>query len=189
MSGKRYLYEDELKEGIIMNNIGNATLRYCGVRINAAAVDIQQIIEQLNISDEHRMWLTAYFVDRIPEWRIPMRDNVRPMEFPRLIALTARSLYANWDFDKGCLKKDDSQSIQNADGLPGMVKNVLLRNGYKTLEDVGKADPMQIISIPRLASSGYNTIIDCLDDHNIRHHLTKMSAYFFSKEKKKINIV
>lgn len=35
MSGKKYLYENELKHGIIMNNIGNATLRYCGVRIAA----------------------------------------------------------------------------------------------------------------------------------------------------------
>lgn len=189
MSGKKYLYENELKHGIIMNNIGNATLRYCGVRIAAKVTDVQQIIEKLNISDEHRMWLTSYFIGRIPEWRIPMRDDVRPMELPRLIALTARTLYANWDFDKGCLKEDSDQSIQNIKELPGIVKNVLLRNGYKTLEDIGKADSKQIISIPRLAASGYNTIIDCLDDHNIKHHLIKMSAYFFAKEKKKVNIV
>lgn len=189
MSGKRYLYENELKQGIIMNNIGNATLRYCGVRITAKVSDVQQIIEQLNISDEHRRWLVAYFVDRMPEWRIPMRDNVYPMEFPRLIALTARTLYANWDFDKGCLKKDVVNSIQETSGLSNRVKNTLLRNGYKTWEDIGKADPKQIISIPQLAAGGYNTIVDCLDDNNIKHHLNKMSTYSFTKEKKKINTV
>lgn len=189
MSGKKYLYENELKHGIIMNNIGNATLRYCGVRIAAKVTDVQQIIEKLNISDEHRMWLTSYFIDRMPEWRIPMREDDHPMEFPRLIALTARTLNANWDFDKGCLKTDIVNSIQKMPGLTNRVKNTLLRNGYKTLEEIGEADPKQIISMPQLAASGYNTIIDCLDANNIKHHLTKMSTYCFSREKKKINMV
>lgn len=118
-----------------------------------------------------------------------MREDVHPMEFPRLIALTARTLNANWDFDKGCLKTDIVNSIQKMPGLTNRVKNTLLRNGYKTLEEIGEADPKQIISMPQLAASGYNTIIDCLDANNIKHHLTKMSTYCFSREKKKINMV
>ena len=100
----RYKYEKEIRNGVIMNNIGNATMRYCGVRINCTKDDLKDIICRLDLPKKDIRILYMYFICKIPEWRLPIDESESLMYLPNLIKAVATTLHSNWNFKKNKLK-------------------------------------------------------------------------------------